>query len=196
MMKTRVKVVGLGALHLLPVVSRLPENTFSMEDERMLWSQEDSFDLIHTRVFPYDRRDWAAFYKQAYERLNPGGWLEQEALNLTVIYSDSKTPPNSDLETLARKRHGTTNNNEGYLGFEATEGQINRAGFINVKKETIELPVGPREEFDPTCHDLGDWLNGVLKFLLKTEQFAPPGLDPFPLDLEKVFGLEVAHFAP
>ncbi|KAK2035717.1 hypothetical protein LZ31DRAFT_486049, partial [Colletotrichum somersetense] len=173
------KVVGFGGLHLVPIRPLLPKNTFFTDDESLLWEQEDRFDLIHTRVFSYDRRNWLTFIKKAYDRLKPGGWLEQEALNLTVFSNDPATPPNSLLETLVRDMHKTTDDkNEEYLNFGATKAQLEDAGFINVKETIIELPIVLQEETDPNCHKLSDWFKGVLQFLLKSRPFPPPFFQP------------------
>ncbi|KZL80240.1 methyltransferase domain-containing protein, partial [Colletotrichum incanum] len=159
-------VIGFGSSNLLP--------------------PSDLFDLIHTRVLPYDKRDWSAFYKNAYEYLKPGGWLEQEALNLTVLYSDAVKPPNSYLETLARERHKTAENDERYLEFEITEALLKNAGFTNIEKDTIKLPTHLWEESDHERRHLGCAFNIVLQFLLKTGEYALPGLGLRPLDLNEI----------
>ncbi|KZL80687.1 regulator of secondary metabolism, partial [Colletotrichum incanum] len=184
------EVVGFGTSNLLPISPLLPMDlSVILQNQSILWERKNCFNLIHSRVFPFDKRDWPTFYKKAYQSLKPGGWLEQEALNLKLLCKNPATRPTLCLETLVRTKHETTDGGE-YLDFEATKASLEQAGFINVKEMVIELPINPWDKIDPSRCDLVHCFNIVLEFLLKTGQFAPLGSNAYPPDLSEIYKLQ------
>ncbi|KAI9888427.1 MAG: hypothetical protein M1814_000489 [Vezdaea aestivalis] len=71
---TRCKVIGIDTSPLLVSDSRYAE--FRILDIEDPWHFRDSFDYIHFRGACGMFRDMSALFAQAYNNLNPGGWIE------------------------------------------------------------------------------------------------------------------------
>ncbi|KDN60777.1 hypothetical protein CSUB01_05969 [Colletotrichum sublineola] len=79
------EVLGFAASKLQPAAENRPANLeFRLGDRNTLWTLQDQFGLIHTRVLPADTRNWSEYYRMAYELLRIGGTLEIEALSLEL----------------------------------------------------------------------------------------------------------------
>lgn len=58
----------------------LPSNcVLEVDDIAKPWTWSHKFDLIHLRYMlgSFTNSAWDSLYKQAYENLEPGGWIEQ-----------------------------------------------------------------------------------------------------------------------
>lgn len=55
-----------------------PNCTFEVDDANMSWNRGQKFDLVHLRwmLGAFTKQQWTEVYKQAYENLAPGGWIE------------------------------------------------------------------------------------------------------------------------
>ena len=60
-----------------------PNCVFEVDDVLKPWLYAEKFDLIHLRflVGAFERGQWRGIYKQAYEKIAPGGWIEQVELD-------------------------------------------------------------------------------------------------------------------
>ncbi|KZL82904.1 methyltransferase domain-containing protein [Colletotrichum incanum] len=180
------KIYGYPASKLQPEKVNLENLCFLLKGENNMWEQQKNFDLIHTRVLPGDVRDWGGFYEEAHRHLNPGGFLEIEALNLE-LFCDCAIPtldPNLLLNYLERSSMDT---GKQHLNFETTEELLMKAGFINIKKRIIELPINPWDKENNHRRELGRFCNLSLQFILKTREFAPPGVNKRPPALEGIY---------
>ncbi|KZL81180.1 tam domain methyltransferase protein [Colletotrichum incanum] len=183
------EVYGYPASELQPQVVD-PENLcFLLKGENNIWDQEEKFDLIHTRVLPGDVRDWRGFYEKAHTHLNPGGFLEIEALNLELLCDFAKPTlaPNLLLNHLETP---STDIGNQHLSFERTEELLMEAGFINIQKRIIKLPIFPWNEANLHLWNLGRFCTLSLQFLLKTGNYAPPDVNRRPKTLEGIYDPE------
>jgi len=53
-----------------------PNCEFVVDDVEREWAWERKFDYIHCRMLCLGMHDWPRFFQQAYDNLEPGGWLE------------------------------------------------------------------------------------------------------------------------
>ena len=55
-----------------------PNCRLEVDDILKPWTFTQTFDLIHLRLLvgAFEDRQWHGVYKQAYENLVPGGWIE------------------------------------------------------------------------------------------------------------------------
>lgn len=56
---------------------RVPPNLrFEIDDVESDWAYQSNFDFIHLRILGGSLKDVPKVIRQAFQRLNPGGWLE------------------------------------------------------------------------------------------------------------------------
>jgi cyclopropane fatty-acyl-phospholipid synthase-like methyltransferase len=82
-------VIGTDLSPIQPVW--VPPNCrFYVDDAEAQWafSSDEHFDFIHGRGLAGSIADWAKFYRQAYQNLNPGGWLEMQEFAVGITSDD------------------------------------------------------------------------------------------------------------
>ena len=69
-----------------------PNCKFYVDDFESSWqfSPEEHFDYVHGRGLSGSVADWPELFAQAYQNLNPGGWLEMQEYQ-TWVFSDDDT---------------------------------------------------------------------------------------------------------
>lgn len=82
------KVIGVD---LSPIQTDLvPTNLhYQVDDLEDTWEFGDNFDFIYSRMMTASFANWPRFFKQAYDNLNPGGWLE--LADICPVTSDDGT---------------------------------------------------------------------------------------------------------
>lgn len=120
-----------------------PNLEFQIDDFCAEWTfHKESFDFIHARSIFGSVADYPALYAKVLDHLKPGGWFEQAEVGITAQSDDGS------IKGSAMARWGA-------LGLEAGEkfGKsfrieeempqfIERAGFVNVKRQTFKWPIG------------------------------------------------------
>ncbi|CRK11439.1 hypothetical protein BN1723_001783 [Verticillium longisporum] len=74
-----------------------PNVHYEIDDLEEEWSFSRNFDYIHSMMMTGAFRDWPNFYRQAFENLNPGGWVECQDINFPMKCDDDTIAPQSDL---------------------------------------------------------------------------------------------------
>ena len=59
-----------------PATIDMPNVYFQLDDAEDEWTYRDPFDLVHLRGLSGAFRDWSAIYRQAFQHLKPGGYIE------------------------------------------------------------------------------------------------------------------------
>lgn len=67
-----------------------PNCTFHVDDYDGTWTwlPHQLFDYIHGRALSGTSNDWGKFYRQAFENLKPGGWIEMQEYDAWVFSHD------------------------------------------------------------------------------------------------------------
>ncbi|KAK3046097.1 hypothetical protein LTR09_012390 [Extremus antarcticus] len=66
-----------------------PNCFFSIDDVELAWTFPDShFDFVHIRCLMGSIKDWPALYRQAYDHISPGGWIQHLDMDLSFISDD------------------------------------------------------------------------------------------------------------
>lgn len=90
------QVIGTDLSPIQP--SFVPPNaTFLIDDAEDEWTFKQKFDLVHGRMLVGSLKDPQAFFKQAYENLVPGGWLEMQDFSAPVLCDDGTCTKESAL---------------------------------------------------------------------------------------------------
>lgn len=118
---------------------------------------KNHFSFIHIRGLYGSIRDWPTFYKEAYDALEPGGWIEQAEISVAPISDDG-----SVTEDHIFTRWGNLSLQVGELfGKSLTihkdaKGLIRDAGFEQVTEKVYKLPIGGWSN-DRKLKDIGMW---------------------------------------
>ncbi|KAJ5827961.1 uncharacterized protein N7525_006214 [Penicillium rubens] len=130
-----------------PPVTWMPPNClFEVDDVLREWTWRDPFDYIHIRMMygAFDSEGWSQVYKQAYDALEPGGWIEQVEMDIRVHSDDGTLKKDSvlagwgDLFIRCSERAGRSLRTQ-----ETMRGQMEKVGFVDAHEELYKIPLGP-----------------------------------------------------
>ncbi|KAI9780889.1 MAG: hypothetical protein M1816_002635 [Peltula sp. TS41687] len=131
---------------LSPIQPRwIPPNLrFEIDDAESDWAYEKKFDYIHLRTMGGSIRDVPRLLQQAYDHLNPGGWIEWQEYETTSKTDDNSFPPDSAMlkwiENLnvAADKFGKVMNIAPLI-----KESVQKAGFANVVEKIYKVPMTP-----------------------------------------------------
>ncbi|XWW99222.1 hypothetical protein V2A60_007231 [Cordyceps javanica] len=157
-----------------------PNCSFYIEDAQLNWTFEAaSFDFIHIRAMYGSIDDWGRLYRQAYDALEPGGWIENFEFTIQ-LHSDAphvRDDPDHIFKRWAAVFYEAADRLNRTLRI-GNNGTIRRllheAGFENVTQKYYQVPVGGWSS-DPTYRKIGLYnlafmeqsLEGFALFLLR-----------------------------
>lgn len=124
-----------------------PNCIFEVDDFLKPWTWGLKFDLIHIRnlIGAMPRSDWKKLYRQAYENLQPGGWIEHFDVDINIRSNDNIKPMPEDsklahigeLFYASAKKAGNASDVTDFM-----KEEIETAGFVNVKEVLYKVPLG------------------------------------------------------
>ena len=126
-------------------VCRVPPNCkFEVDDVESPWTHAP-FDFIHSRSMGGSISDYPRLYKQAYDNLKPGGWIEVQEFEAWVRSDDEgmmeKATSISEWQTIVDE---TTQKIGKRLRVAADQKQyLIDAGFEDVKEDVYKVWHGP-----------------------------------------------------
>ncbi|KAK0124109.1 hypothetical protein ONS95_009092 [Cadophora gregata] len=128
-----------------PAVWVPPNCVFQVDDVTQEWTWNKQFDLIHLRLllgaFTPEERD--RLYKECYDNLAPGGWIEEVELDVRVMSDDDSLDPNSILAGWGPNFLGCAERAGRPLDTQLTmKSSIEKAGFVNVQDKLYKCPLG------------------------------------------------------
>ena len=120
-----------------------PNVKFIVDDVEEDWIEPIQYDYIHCRYMAGSIKDWPRLFKQIFQNLKPGGWVEfQESAN-TIYSEDGSVKPDNPL---VRMMDGLTQacDKIGRMMDPAPHFKewALATGFTNVKDERFKLPIG------------------------------------------------------
>ncbi|EKJ68900.1 hypothetical protein FPSE_10926 [Fusarium pseudograminearum CS3096] len=154
---TSAEVIGTDVAPTQP--GWVPPNChFEVDDIERIWTwREESFDFIFSRDLLLAIRDWPALIDQTYTHLQPGGWVEFQAIVGVLGCDDDSIPEDSYL------RKFSTMMEQGSSKFGACltdpmkwKGWFEERGYTNVTERVFKLPFNPWPK-DPRMKLLGAW---------------------------------------
>ncbi|KAJ5584793.1 uncharacterized protein N7459_004593 [Penicillium hispanicum] len=130
-----------------PPVSWMPPNCV-LEVDNILqdWTWREQFDLIHMRLMigSFDPSEWDQVYKQCYDKLRPGGWIEQVEASPFIQCDDNSLPPDNVLNTWGPNVRSCGERAGRSLDTVDTMSEaIRKAGFVDMNEKTYKWPIGP-----------------------------------------------------
>ncbi|KAL9124912.1 MAG: hypothetical protein Q9217_005805 [Psora testacea] len=135
-----------------------PNLRFEVDDCCSDWIYPlDHFDYIHVRLLYGSVADWDALYRQCYDHLAPGGYLEQAEICPVLESDDSSIPPGSVFEEGGRLALECGVQNGKPMDIQRhIKGWITKAGFVDVVEEKYKWPIGDWPA-DSRLKDIGRW---------------------------------------
>ncbi|KAJ5107355.1 hypothetical protein N7456_004030 [Penicillium angulare] len=152
-----------------PPVNWTPPNCIlEVDDVLQEWTWSQPFDLIHLRIMEasFTPEELDRLYQQCYQKIRPGGWIEQVELTIDLFCDDDSLPKDS-----AASRWGEINRKAAEKCgrpcdlFATLEKRIQEAGFVDIHVQDQKWPIGPwpRDKLlkEAGLVNLQHWLLGV-----------------------------------
>lgn len=108
-----------------------PNCSFIVDNAEAKWVFENKFDFIHGRMLLMGIHDWRRVFKQAWDNLKPGGFLEVSNPEFPVCSAEKDIDPESpfykwsslirdaaeknDINTLIVRKHKQTLEDQGFV---------------------------------------------------------------------------------
>ncbi|PSS02080.1 methyltransferase [Coniella lustricola] len=146
-MHPEAQVVGVDLSPVQPAY--VPPNVqFEIDDLEEPWNFSYPFDYIHVMMMTGAFRDWPNFYRQAFDGLTSGGWVEIQDIQFPLHCDDNTLAPNSalkkwsDLMVEAGDKSGFT-----LTTCERAGDMMHQAGFVDIVRIPYKWPINewPRE---------------------------------------------------
>ncbi|CAG9940416.1 unnamed protein product [Clonostachys rosea f. rosea IK726] len=144
-----------------------PNVRFALDDVEQDWQDDEPYDYIHCRYMGATLSDWPRLFSQAFDNLQPGGWLELQELVNVVLTESSQDPNTSSASShqpvppehpMARLIDNLT------IAFDKLGRPFNpgpnfkrwceEAGFRNVTEQHFTVPIGDWHP-EPRMRELG-----------------------------------------
>ncbi|OMP82058.1 Phosphoethanolamine N-methyltransferase 3 [Diplodia seriata] len=151
------EVVGVDLSPIQPSV--VPSNcTFVVDDCTQSWSfPKDEFDLVHIRALFGSVSDWPAFYKEAYDHIKPGGWINQFETSIVPKSDDGSLAADHTLLEWARLFVEAANKfGKSLMVIDDMKQRMVEAGFEDVTEVMYKVPLGTWPS-NPKLKEIGRW---------------------------------------
>ncbi|KAI3066085.1 hypothetical protein CBS147339_8909 [Penicillium roqueforti] len=130
-----------------PPVTWMPPNcVLEVDDVLREWTWRVPFDFIHMRLLlgAFTPEGWDQVYKQCYDALTPGGWIEQMELDVRVYSDDGTLKEGGVLASWGDNFIGCSERaGHSLLTQETMRGAMEKAGFVDVQEKLYKIPLGP-----------------------------------------------------
>ncbi|KAK2744907.1 hypothetical protein FQN55_006469 [Onygenales sp. PD_40] len=138
-----------------------PNLRFEVDDFCSEWTYppdtRERFEYIHIRGLYGSVGDWAKLYKDCYDHLTPGGYIEQAEAGISPRCDDGTLPPDSIFYTWEKFARDSARAMKKPLDVTETMKQnIEAAGFVDVVEKKYKWPIGQWSS-DPRMQDIGKW---------------------------------------
>ncbi|KAF2773745.1 hypothetical protein EJ03DRAFT_105797 [Teratosphaeria nubilosa] len=105
------------------------------------WAFDRKFDYIHARMLTLGMHDWPRFLRQAWDHLNPGGWIETKETQFPPRRADGEETRPSAMSKWGEYVYEAAKN----AGIDARASEsfiemLTRQGFVNIEKRDLQWP--------------------------------------------------------
>ncbi|SPO01751.1 related to methyltransferase [Cephalotrichum gorgonifer] len=149
-----VKVIGVDLSPIQPVF--IPPNLeFFVDDLESSWTYTNPFDFIYVRNLTGSISDWLKFYRQSFEHLAPGGFIEIADACLPLACDDDTLDQDSalykwsKLTADAAAQFGRPLRSAG-----AVVSELSAAGFTDIQQHLFKWPTNTWPK-DPKMKEIG-----------------------------------------
>ncbi|KAF6831314.1 methyltransferase domain-containing protein [Colletotrichum plurivorum] len=150
------EVIGVDLSPIQPPFA--PSNVqFQIDDvEEVPWTYGRKFDFVYSRMMTGGIADFPKLFRQAFENLEAGGWME--VTDITPVTSDdgTLTEETSLWKWADMLLKGTEAVGRSFDGAKLYKRQMEEAGFVNVREVVYKWPQN-RWPKDPHYKELGEF---------------------------------------
>ena len=121
-----------------------PNCHFVIDDIEDDWAYPDNhFDFIHIRCLMGSIKDWPSLYRQAYQRMKPGGWIQHLDMSIMFTSDDGSVASDHIMQRWSQtfidcgESIGKT-----FIVNERSARWMREAGFEAVEEQWFKVPVG------------------------------------------------------
>lgn len=129
-----------------PPLNWVPPNCkLEVDDVLKQWDPQHKYHLIHLRdmLGSFTNEQWELVYKQAYDNLAPGGWIEQIETSLVLHCDDGTLSPDSILGSWGTVFYPLFEKMSKPMDtIHHMKSRIEAAGFTNVHEKMYKCPLG------------------------------------------------------
>ncbi|KAJ6155765.1 hypothetical protein N7470_006331 [Penicillium chermesinum] len=152
-----------------PPLSWIPPNCIlEVDDILRSWTWKDPFDLVHIKNLDgsFNAQEQESLYKQCYDNIKPGGWIEQLEVSYFIECDDDSLPGHSVLRSWGPRLAQAAQKAGRPLGAMHTmRDSIANAGFTDIHVKDYKLPIGPWPR-DKQLKEVGEvnhqhWMGGM-----------------------------------
>ncbi|KAF4784277.1 hypothetical protein HER10_EVM0006341 [Colletotrichum scovillei] len=134
-----------------------PNVKFEVDDLEEPWTYHTKFDYIHTRAMTSSISDWKRFFKQSYDFLEPGGYLELQEGHMRPECDDGTLKPDSPLiEWVDRLEEACNIFGRPFVDCPGLKPLLEEVGFEDVVVTKYKWPLNAWPK-DPHYRELGIW---------------------------------------
>ncbi|RDA95523.1 hypothetical protein CP533_5413 [Ophiocordyceps camponoti-saundersi (nom. inval.)] len=147
-------VLGVDLSPIQPVW--VPSNcSFQVDDYEDTWTYGNKFHLIHGRALSGTSSDWSRFYRQVYDHLVDGGFVEMHEYDAWIFSDDDslQRAPRT-REWLDKLDAASSLYSKPINVARFHKGWLQDAGFQHVRELVRRIPIGPWAK-DPALKELG-----------------------------------------
>jgi len=165
------QVIGNDLSPIQP--SWVPSNcSFEVDDFEQDWAYVHKFDFIHSREMEGSIRDHDRLFRQCFEFLNPGGYLEMQTIETRPCFADGTEEKGQSINKwIGLLNEAAVKYGKPFQSASTWKEKMEKAGF-NVVQEIKQLPLNPWPE-DPRKKELGAFnMENVLESL-ESYSYAP-----------------------
>ncbi|KYK61812.1 methyltransferase domain-containing protein [Drechmeria coniospora] len=138
----------------------VPNNVrFIVDDVELDWSHPEHYDFIHVRYMAASIRDWPRLFRQIFDSLKPGGWVEFHESDNAMYSEDGSLDPDNPLVEFLRCTAAACDR----LGRPMDPAPnftrwARDVGFVRIKEQRFKLPVGIWPK-DPRLKEIGAFMS-------------------------------------
>ncbi|KXH27626.1 methyltransferase domain-containing protein [Colletotrichum nymphaeae SA-01] len=148
-------VIGVDLSPIQPIY--VPPNCrFEIDDLEKEWTWTELFDFIFIRSMVGSFKSWPDVIKQAYDNLEPGGYLEIQDNEFPIFCDDGSMPADSQVLKWTQLIVEATDIVGKSMAVAPTFKQLlEDAGFEDVQGRQEKWPISPWQQKDPKQRELG-----------------------------------------
>ncbi|RYP63180.1 hypothetical protein DL771_009411 [Monosporascus sp. 5C6A] len=172
-----------------------PNCQFEIDNAELPWTWlEGTFDYIHIRFLLGSISDWSRLFKQAFDALKPGGYVESFEADASFRSDDGSVAPDSPLmEWASMNCEGGKKSGKPFTVYSdnlQVKG-IQEAGFTDITVKDFKIPVGSWPA-DPKLKEIGQYTQFAIEQDIEgTMMFMWDLVTQRPIDEMRLFAVSV-----
>ncbi|KAK2000318.1 methyltransferase [Colletotrichum falcatum] len=139
-----------------------PNVRFEVDDIEEPWTYSLPFDYIHSRTMTFSISNWQAYLKEAFDHLNPGGYLELVEVDSVPLSDDGTLKEDSALMKSVRLlEKAAVIFGRPFVDIQGIGDKMAEVGFEDVHVQRFKWPTNPWAK-NQRYKDIGAWTYGNL----------------------------------